>query len=610
VNGQRPAKAIILAAGAGRRLGPAGERHPKPLLKVNGIPILGNCLASLRRNGIDRVVIVVGHLKDQIIAAAEAAGAGMSLSYVVSERYATTNNIYSLWLARADLNEDILLLEGDVFFEGGLIGGLIDCASDNALAVSPFARGMDGSVVTLDGAGKITALIEGRDQGPGFDYRNVFKTVNICKLGQRYLSDEFVPALDGTIQAGQTGIYYESLFKESLRAGRHAFGAVDCRAERWYEIDDHSDLRAAEYLFASPEQRYHMLQAQHGGMWRHDVVDHTYLYNLHFPTAPMWQRLADNFVSTAQQYPVGQQTLAEIASAALDLPAESLVIANGASELIKILCSRLGRRIIVPVPSFNEYQNATPPDKLTLFLLPEPDFELDPDAFAAAAERAGADVAVVVSPNNPTSLAVSRDNLARLATRLAKRATTLIVDESFIDFAPDPGALTMTALLADHPNLAIVKSLSKAYGICGLRLGYLCSADPALVATLRAELPIWNVNGFAEEFLRILPRFYAAHLESCRKTRADTLVLYEALRRIPGVDAFPPSANYVFVRLPGGASASAIAQRLFMAHDLLVKDCAGKTMPSGDRYMRISARTQDENRRAAAMLQEMLEATS
>lgn len=569
--------------------------------------MLGNCLKRLAECGVEETVIVVGHFRDQIMAFAGGDYDGMSVRYVVSERYASTNNIYSLWVAREELNEDILLLEADIFFDATLLPALQSADADNVAAVSPFIRGMDGTVAELDGQGFLTRLVEGKEQGAGFDHSRTYKTVNIYRLSREYLESEFVPSLETTVAEGRTNDYYELVLKQTLERGSHAIKALDCRDLPWYEIDDQTDRASAEYRFRSPAERLKFLGDQYGGYWRYGFVDHAYIYNPYFPVPDLWRRLKADFEDVAKQYPSGRAALAEAAALAFDERPERLVIANGGSELIKIICGGLNKRIIVPVPSFNEYENATPKGNLVRFRLSSPEFNLDVDAFAKDARDSGAEIAVVVSPNNPTSLAVPRADLARLCGALAESDALLLLDESFVEFCDDPVAASLQPFLAEHTNLVILKSLSKVCGAAGLRLGYLASANAKVLAAVRNALPIWNVNGFAEGFLRLLPRYRAEFTASCRRVRADTDLLYEGLRGIEGGHAYRPQANFVFWRLPEHATAQDLIGRLFAEHDILIKNCSEKTMDDGLHYVRISSRTEAENRRLLKAVNQILE---
>jgi histidinol-phosphate/aromatic aminotransferase/cobyric acid decarboxylase-like protein/choline kinase len=597
----RAKRAVILAAGVGRRLGIWSDRHPKALLPVCGIPLLERSLTCLRDHGVTHIVLVIGHLQEQLRAFVQNHFPDLKVDYVVSDRYATTNNSYSLWLARDYLTEDILLLEADLLYVPELIGRLQRNPEPNQVAISRFTRGMDGTVVRLDGAGNLSELIEGKEQGDDFDYSDAFKTVNIYRLSGDYLSREFVPALNDAIGAGRVNDYYELVFKTSLGKKQWEFHGLDCSDLFWSEIDDWIDWGNTEYAAKTPQQRLDMIHGEYGGLWRHGVRDHTYLYNPHFPPEQMWERLNRDFRHTVKQYPVGQAALAEITGHALDLDPTNLVIANGASEIIKIICGRLNRRIIVPVPTFDEYLHATPRGNLVEFPLSAPDFGLDVDAFADAAIRNKSEIAILVSPNNPTSLATGRDDIMRLMDKLSEAGILLVVDESFVEFSKELNA-SLTDRVAASKNLAILKSLSKVYGVGGIRLGYLYTSDDALSQAVRRELPIWNVNGIAEQFLRLLPRYHKDFVESCYKVKADRDQLAAQLSRVPGLLVYEPQANFVFVRLPYGLSAAAVTRELFEKHDLLVKDCSRKIDARHGQFLRIaSLDTQDNERLVKAI---------
>ena len=115
-------------------------------------------------------------------------------------------------------------------------------------------------------------------------------------------------------------------------------------------------------------------------------------------------------------------------------------------------------------------------------------------------------------------------------------------------------------------------------------------------------MPIWNINGFAESFLRLLPRYRAEFAKSCRQVREDTVELYDLLSAIPGGHAYAPQANFVFWRLPDTITADTLVSRLFAEHHMLIKDCSEKTMRDGSHYVRIAARTPEENRALVAAI--------
>jgi histidinol-phosphate/aromatic aminotransferase/cobyric acid decarboxylase-like protein len=355
--------------------------------------------------------------------------------------------------------------------------------------------------------------------------------------------------------------------------------------------------------YKNQTEKFEFISGQHGGYYRHDFVDHAYLYNLYFPPKAVFTHLKETIHDLVLNYPMAQDALAELIGNVIQQPAERIVVGNGAAELIKIISGHTANKLIIPVPSFNEYANAAPKDKVVEFPLEFPSFQLDVDKFADEAISAGADIAVVVTPNNPTSILVPKSDLIRLVKKLENYKCILIIDESFLDFADEPERISMEQEIELYPNLAILKSMSKAYGICGIRIGYLLTGNTEFAETIRKGLHIWNINGFAEEFLRILPEYKQEFAESCKKVRADRGRLYKKLCAIHGMKVHKPDANFIFCRLPENApTGPEVTRRLFIEHNIYIKDSAGKTQPDADRYIRIASRTEEENCRLVEAL--------
>ncbi|HEC25188.1 MAG TPA: histidinol-phosphate aminotransferase family protein [bacterium] len=348
--------------------------------------------------------------------------------------------------------------------------------------------------------------------------------------------------------------------------------------------------------YETQSEKYRFVSTQHGGYYRHDFIDHAYLYNLYFPPEAIFTSFKEQIRDIVLNYPVAQDALAGLIGKIIDQPVERIVVSNGASELIKIVSGQISGKLIIPVPSFNEYANAAPSSRVVEFPLEFPSFQLCVEKFAAEAFRVKADIAVVITPNNPTSMLVPKPDLVWLAKKLESHGCMLIIDESFLDFAENPDKISIERDIANYPNMVIFKSMSKAYGIGGLRIGYMLTADLKFAEVVRNRIPIWNINGFAEEFLRLLPDYKYEFLESCKQVRYDRNSLYKKLCDIKGMTVFKPDANFVFCRLPDYAqSAPEVAKELFIKHNMYIKDCAGKTQPDSDRYIRIASRTEEEN---------------
>ena len=592
-------RAIILAAGTGSRLG-AVDR-PKPLTPVHGVSILHRALTGLAAAGVREAVVVVGHRAGDIVAATGDRFGGIRVSYVHSDAFAETNNAYSLWLARAELDRDVFLLDGDVLFDTELLRRLAASDAPATMAVAPWRAGMSGTVVRLVGD-RVDRVHLGGDQD-GLDLADLFKTVNIHLLRADYLATEFVPRLERLIGEGRRGAFHESVLAETVHHTGLSVRAVDCRDLRWQEVDDPTDLAAAEYTFGDSDQRLAQLQGQHGGYWRHQVTDHCLLYNPYFPPEELWRELSGALRPALTHYPVGQRTAGALLGAVIGQPAERLVVANGGCELISAL-GRLLDRVVLTVPGFNEYEAVTDPARTRHVLLAAPDFRLDVERTHRMALDSGAQAVIVTSPNNPTGLAVPQEELLRLAKLLAPTGIRLVVDESFVDFCEDDRSLEPH--LGDFPTLVVLKSMSKVYGLAGLRLGYLACADPELVAAVTAQLPIWNINGLAEAFLRALPRYAGDFRSSLDRARADRDALHAGLAAIDGLTPLRSDANFVLARLEEPWTGPALVRSLFAEHGILVKDCAGKTMPEGERYVRIASREAADNQRLVEAVADVL----
>lgn len=251
-----PTKAVVLAAGFGSRLRPLTDLRPKPLVEVNGTPILHNALRNLEAIGVKDVTIVVGYRKDAIEYACGQRFGSLEINYVESSVFDKTGSAYSLWLARETLLQgDCYLLEGDVFFEVGALRRLMAEDAPNASAVAPFDPSMEGSAVILSDNGYIievrmkqTAanLVEGSPQ--------LFKTMNLIRMCSADLRAKIVPFLDELIGTGAVKAYTEELFANLIERRGLRMAAARCDDLKWYEIDSSDDLRIAERIF-SPNAR-------------------------------------------------------------------------------------------------------------------------------------------------------------------------------------------------------------------------------------------------------------------------------------------------------------------------------------------------------------------
>lgn len=237
----RPRTALLLAAGMGSRLSPMTDSTAKCLVQVSGIPILERLLRTLSGHHFTRLVVVVGHESDSIQDYLGDHSGDIAISYVVSPCYRTTNNIYSLWLAREVIDEPFVLIESDLVFDESLLNGMM---KTDRIAISRQLAWMNGTTVTLAGSG-VSAFCLGEMSRPDATH---YKTVNIYSFS-RATWRRVCERLNTYVLARRTGDYYESVFAEMVADGSLTLSPVLFEANSWYEIDTPADLAAAERIF-------------------------------------------------------------------------------------------------------------------------------------------------------------------------------------------------------------------------------------------------------------------------------------------------------------------------------------------------------------------------
>lgn len=596
-------QAIILAAGRGRRLIPLTDTTPKCLVEVNGVPIIFNTLDTLAKYNFKKVVIVIGHLAEKVKAKIGNSWKGMQIIYVENRKYNQTNNIYSLWLARDYLNVDTVLMECDIFFEEKLIEKCLSKEMQNAVIVDRFVQGMDGTVVEIDKDKKIVKMIPGRDQDEKFDFSNKYKTVNIYYFTKEFLKKYFVPNLDLYIRTQGAGQYYELLLAVLIYFRYPPLYATIINNIKWMEIDDFSDLKRAEYLFADQKERLKLIARIHGGYWRYNFQDFSYLYNLYFPPSSFINETKINLKEVIVNYPSAQRELVDLLSNWVGIKSKFLVLANGASEIIRVINNNIVKKITIPLPTFNEYENTLEKEQINYFYRDYSNFKLNLDNYIKSVKESKSNVALLINPNNPTSQFTNLNDVKYLLKHLSA-IDLFILDESFVDFVPGVKEASLEREFDKFKNLIIVKSLGKTLGVLGLRLGYALSSNEKMINLMREKLPIWNVNSVAEYFLEWLPKYREAYKSSCLKVMDDTNYLYKKLLSVKNIEPFPPSANFVLAKLTGKINSTQLRDLLFLKGNILIKDCSSKTGLS-NKYVRIAARKKEETDYLISKLEEL-----
>ena len=599
-------QAIILAAGMGRRLGELTKDQTKCMVPVNGVRLIDRVLGQLTKLPLQRVIIVVGYkgqeLREYITTQyGQQLTANCQLQFAENPIYDKTNNIYSLSLVKEYLQEDdTLLIESDLILSDRLFEMLLENPCPNLALVAKYETWMDGTMVRIDADNNIVNFIS-KD---AFDYNDVssyYKTVNIYKFSRQFLKEKYVPFLDAYTKAVGLNEYYENVLRIISLLSGHELKALPIGHEKWYEIDDKQDLDIAEALFADEQDVLRKYYGRYGGFWRFpQMLDFCYLVNPYFPSQRMKDELRANFDTLLTEYPSGMKVNTLIASKCFGVSEPYIVPGNGAAELIKILMEESQGKIGFVRPTFEEYPNRYDKSQQATFVPQNDDFRYTADDLMVFFADKDICQLMLINPDNPSGNFIPKADVLRLAQWCEERQIRLVVDESFVDFSRNytTNSLLNDSLLELYPHMAVMKSISKSYGVPGLRLGILASADKELIARIKKEVSIWNLNSFAEFFMQIYNKYEKDYHRACAKFVAERDIFEQQLRTIPFLRVMPTEANYFLCEVLPPYRASEIVIRMLKQHNILTRDCSGKTgLPADRQYMRIAVRNHEDNSR-------------
>ena len=611
-------QAIILAAGMGRRLGDYTKNNTKCMVPVNGVRLIDRLLGQLAKQHLNRVIIVVGfkgkelreHVEELRITNYELQPRESELKIEFAENpvYDKTNNIYSLAIVKDKLQEDdTLLIESDLIFSDNMIPMIVNAPYPNLALVAKYETWMDGTMVRLDDDQNIVNFIS-KD---AFDYNDVdsyYKTVNIYKLSKEFSQQKYVPFLDAYTKAVGNNEYYENVLRIISLLNNHDMKALPIGQEKWYEIDDKQDLDIAEALFADEKDVLRKYYGRYGGFWRFpQMLDFCYLVNPYFPSRRLKDELRANFDTLLTEYPSGMKVNTLIASKCFGVSEQYVVPGNGAAELIKVLMEESQGKIGFTRPTFEEYPNRYDKDCQVTFVPQNEDYRYTADDLMAFFNDKDISQLMVINPDNPSGNFIPQADILRLAQWCEERSIRLVVDESFVDFSEDyaRNSLLSDEILEQYPRMAVMKSISKSYGVPGLRLGILASADKDLIARIKKKVSIWNLNSFAEFFMQIYNKHEKDYQRACAKFVAERDDFEQQLRTIPFFRVMPSQANYFLCEVLPPYTASEIVIHMLKQHNILTRDCSGKPgLDPNKQYMRIAVRNHEDNTRLVEALRD------
>ena len=516
--------------------------------------------------------------------------------FIENPIYDKTNNIYSLALAKEQLREDdTLLFESDLIFEDAVLDELVNDPSETLALVDKYESWMDGTCVKLSEDDEIEALIPGK-KFKFSEIKDYYKTVNIYKFSKEFSDTCYVPFLDAYQSALGLNEYYEQVLRVITMLDTSGIKAKRLTGQKWYEIDDIQDLDIAESIFSPDEdERVKLLQGRYGGYWRYPkLLDFCYLVNPYFPNQKMKDELRASFDTLLTEYPSGMRVNSLLAAKYFGVHQENILVGNGAAELIKSLMSFLDGRTGFVRPTFDEYPNRYDREESVDFIPDNRDYSYTADDLMTFFGDKDVQNLIVVNPDNPSGNYIPVKDLLRLVDWAGEKKIRLVIDESFADFSDElNNTLIRQDVLDANPHLFVMKSISKSYGVPGLRLGVLASGDEEIIARMKKDVAIWNINSFGEFYMQIEEKYKKDYEAALVKIRAERARFQDELAKINGVRVIPSQANYVMVELEEYISPKELLKKLLIKYELLIKELTTKT--NGRNYLRLAVRNTVDN---------------
>lgn len=596
-------QALMLAAGMGKRLGRYTKNATKCMVPVNGKTLIEYAIEALVKNNIKKMVIVVGYKSDVLIDFIHSKFNkknlnGMEIEFIENKVYDKTNNIYSLYMAReAFCKDDTILLESDLIFKPEIITKLIKSKDPNIAVVSHFESWMDGTCTLLDEDNNITGILD-KAHFNWFETEDYYKTVNIYKFSKEFAQNYYVPFLEAYQKSFGKNEYYEQVLKVLSFLSSSTLKGLPVPGDDWYEIDDPADLAIAETRFSKGKEKLNALQKTYGGYWRYpQLKDYCYLVNPYFPPQKMIDELQASFKTLLTQYPSGAAQMSLLAGKIFNLLPEHIVVGNGAAELISSLGDTLTGKVAVPYPTFNEYPERFTNATIVPVKTNPKDFSYSAKDILEVVKKENVNTVLLINPDNPSGNFLPKKEVFALLKELKPRNVKLIFDESFIDFADKEIRYSLLSedILNEYDNLIVVKSISKSYGVPGLRLGVLASSNSDYIDMIKKTNAIWNINSFAEYYLQIYEKYSKTYASACDSIAEERARFIKELSKIKHLHVFPSQANFILVRLDGENRSDKLAVTLLEKCNILIKDLTGKKCFEEPKYIRLAIKSPQDN---------------
>ncbi|MET0134533.1 MAG: histidinol-phosphate transaminase [Kibdelosporangium sp.] len=331
------------------------------------------------------------------------------------------------------------------------------------------------------------------------------------------------------------------------------------------------------------------------------IADFCIPCNPYFPTPQMFAELSKNLEQVLKYYPSDSGTIATRLARILRLNPATIAMSNGSTELITWMDHLWFKEsVAIPIPTFGRWtdQPMETGKRVDMYPLQEStEFELSIDRYIKFIRDRKSRVAVLCNPNNPDGGYLPRREIIRFMDELSD-LDLVVIDESFIDFVEAERNPSVANEATIRPNVVVLKSLGKNFGLHGIRFGYLV-ANPALAGKMAKTLPKWNLNSLAETVVFMLEEHAADYAESLQLLARDRYQMGMELARQPELTVYSSQANFLLVKLGQGLDGTALRDYLLSRHQVFIRECGNKLGMSSD-FVRLVVRPEQDVQRLVA----------
>lgn len=570
---------------------------PDCMIQIDGISIIERMLKQLDKNKVSKVIIVVGHNKEKIIGAISDLNLKAEIVILENDSCEETGSIYSLFLATDHLlQDDTVILNAQMIVEDSVLESVLNEKKECNVLVDTDKNWMTGETVSIGDDKRVLSFGKKKISNA---YTSIasYKMVGICKFDRKFAEKYYIPVLETMINVLGDSLDYSAPLNVIAMSEDVEIRALYIGNAHWREINNIEDINQATILFSKDKKSVaDKMLGSWGGYWRYpEYLDYFYLVTPYYPPCELVEELQSNFKVLLEQYPSGMRVNAELAASAFGITPENIIVGNGAAELIKSMMGFIKGKTGFVRPTFDEYPNRYTEIETINYLVESEDFSYSASDLIEYFDETNISNLVLVNPDNPSGNYIPKGDMMRLISWAGNKGIKVIIDESFVDFSDEiDSSLIDQETLSRYPNLYVIKSISKSYGVPGLRLGVLASGDKKLISWMKTDVSIWNINSFAEFYMQICGKYRGSYVKSLEKFRKERNRFVSKLQELGCIRVIPSQANYLMVELLDDLDAEELKQRMLLEQKVFIKTLS-KKIKGKKQYLRIAIRNEADN---------------